>query len=435
MNNDLLKVFETESDYDSAKDSFVYPTISYVKETDKLLYMAKPLRNYFFIEALADGMTVALNNTIQMDGMGSINAPANELEYSTDQQVWRRLPNNIASTRVNAGERIYLRGNATSAFDMTNMMMGIGFFNITQSCNVGGNIMSLLFNDDFEDKTDLTGYDYAFAGLFIQQPIVNATRLILPATTLATSCYGMMFAGCTQLEVAPALPATTLADGCYSTMFSGCTSLTTAPGLPAPVLTEGCYNHMFYGCSNLKNITMLATDISAPDCLTDWIANGYRRTGTFVKHVDMNDLPEGVEDWRIKNATLGTLPEYDTAGLATHFVDGEVYANVVPLFQTIRSYYNSECGFNLMSQLLETNYDAPFVYVGNQPLYLDYLTNFTYETHTSNIVKKFIARFIGIRLNLDESDYEETLCDISVDGYQLYVSIDSNGQCRWNLLA
>ena len=42
MNNDLLKVFETESDYDSAKPDFVYPTVSYVKETDELLYMAKP---------------------------------------------------------------------------------------------------------------------------------------------------------------------------------------------------------------------------------------------------------------------------------------------------------------------------------------------------------------------------------------------------------
>ena len=42
MNNDLLKVFETESDYDSAKPDFVYPTVSYVKETDKLLYMTKP---------------------------------------------------------------------------------------------------------------------------------------------------------------------------------------------------------------------------------------------------------------------------------------------------------------------------------------------------------------------------------------------------------
>ena len=430
MNNDLLKVFETESDYDSAKDSFVYPTISYVKETDKLLYMAKPLRNYFYIEALADGMTVALNSAAPDDYMG-ITAPSNVLEYSTDLKTWTTLPNDTPSKALNNGERLYLRGNATSGFNPENMMFGMGFFNISQSCNVGGNIMSLLFNDDFEDKTDLTGYVAVFAYLFMVQPIVNATRLILPATTLADYCYGSMFMGCTQLEVAPALPALILGEGCYVSMFNGCTSLTTAPGLPAPILTDTCYRQMFYGCSNLNNITMLATDISATDCLTDWIANGYQWDGTFVKHVDMNDLPEGVEDWRIKNATLGTLPEYDTAGLATHFVDGEVYANVVPLFQTIRSYYNSECGFNLMSQLLETNYDAPFVYVGNQPLYLDYLTNFTYETHADNIVNKFIARIIGIRTNFDESDYEEELCNISVDGNQIYVVIDSNGKCSW----
>ena len=43
MNQDLLRVFETESDYDSAKDGFVYPTVSYVKDVDDVRYMSKPL--------------------------------------------------------------------------------------------------------------------------------------------------------------------------------------------------------------------------------------------------------------------------------------------------------------------------------------------------------------------------------------------------------
>lgn len=34
-----LRVFEVESGYDSVKPDLVYPTVSYVKETDKLLYM------------------------------------------------------------------------------------------------------------------------------------------------------------------------------------------------------------------------------------------------------------------------------------------------------------------------------------------------------------------------------------------------------------
>ena len=266
MNNDLLRVFETESDYDSAKPDFVYPTVSYVRDVDEVRYMDESLRNYFFIEALADGMTVTLSNTIQMDDEFSINAPANDLEYSTDQQIWTTLSNNTASPAINTGERIYLRGNATSAADMANMTLGMGYFNITQSCNVGGNIMSLLFNDDFEDKTDLTGYDMAFAYLFLQQPIVNASELILPATTLSMACYGSMFGGCTSLTAAPALPATTLATSCYNAMFGGCTSLTTAPELPATTLAKQCYYNMFDGCTSLTTAPALPATTLADNC-------------------------------------------------------------------------------------------------------------------------------------------------------------------------
>ena len=42
MNNNLLRVFETESDYDSAKDGFVYPTVSYVRDVDEVRYMEAP---------------------------------------------------------------------------------------------------------------------------------------------------------------------------------------------------------------------------------------------------------------------------------------------------------------------------------------------------------------------------------------------------------
>ena len=307
---DSLRLFQSEEDYNAVKDSLEYPTVSYVKDVNSVFYMKKPipLHNYFYIEALADGMTVTLNNTIPMDGMDfSITAPANELEYSTDQQVWRRLPNNIASSAINNGERIYLRGNATSTYDTANFIMGMGFFNISQSCIIGGNIMSLLFNDDFEDKTDLTGYDAAFGSLFLQQPIVDASELILPATTLSMVCYAAMFDGCTSLTTAPALPATTLADGCYVGMFHSCTSLRIAPELPATTLAESCYVGMFFGCTNLNDITMLATDISAEDCLTNWVTD-VSSTGTFVKNPALSEetigrgvsgIPEG---WTVVDA-------------------------------------------------------------------------------------------------------------------------------------
>ena len=126
----------------------------------------------------------------------------------------------------------------------------------------------------------------------------------LPATTLAKECYYQMFQSCTSLTTAPELPATTLAEGCYSYMFWNCDGLTAAPELPATTLAEGCYLSMFLNCKKLDNITMLATDISAPDCLGEWV-DGVASTGTFTKAAAMTSLTTGVsgipEGWTVKN--------------------------------------------------------------------------------------------------------------------------------------
>ncbi|MCQ2058484.1 MAG: hypothetical protein MJY71_01470 [Bacteroidaceae bacterium] len=73
-------------------------------------------------------------------------------------------------------------------------------------------------------------------------------------------------------------------------MFQGCISLTTAPALPAKTLAFGCYFRMFADCSSLSSITMLATDITANDCLFGRV-DGVKSTGIFTKSADMNTLP------------------------------------------------------------------------------------------------------------------------------------------------
>jgi hypothetical protein len=89
-------------------------------------------------------------------------------------------------------------------------------------------------------------------------------------------------------------------------MFRGCSSLTTAPTLPATTLEGGCYDSMFSGCAKLNYIKMLATDISATDCLANWV-DGVASTGTFVKHTNMTSLPTGTSGiptgWTVQNAT------------------------------------------------------------------------------------------------------------------------------------
>lgn len=168
---------------------------------------------------------------------------------------------------------------------------------------------------DLPAKTCTT---YCYAYMFQNcKAIVNPPNI--SATTLNTYCFHSMFRGCTKLASAPQLPVTSLKSYCYSNMFRECTGITTAPELPATALQQSCYSYMFYGCKNLTTapellattlatysyhsmfyncnkldyIKMLATNISASDCLKNWLY-GVSSTGTFVKHPDMNDLSTGV---------------------------------------------------------------------------------------------------------------------------------------------
>ena len=128
----------------------------------------------------------------------------------------------------------------------------------------------------------------------------------LPATTLTNQCYSGMFRNCTSLTTAPELPATTLKTQCYASMFQGCSSLTSAPELPATTLADSCYESMFKGCSNLNNITMLAENISATNCLGNWVQN-VAATGTFTKAAAMTTLPSGASGipagWTVQDYT------------------------------------------------------------------------------------------------------------------------------------
>ena len=122
----------------------------------------------------------------------------------------------------------------------------------------------------------------------------------LPALTLESYCYSNMFSNCTGLTEAPELPAKWLAKGCYGAsygskgMFAGCTNLTTAPVLHAAYLAESCYSYMFSDCVKLNEVTILAIDISASDCLDNWL-EGVSSTGTFIKspEIDENSFESG----------------------------------------------------------------------------------------------------------------------------------------------
>ena len=225
----------------------------------------------------------------------------NGLKYSINGGAWTDLSANVSTPTVTAGSYILFKGSKIpSGSD------GIGTFSATGNFNVSGNVMSLLYDNNFTDKVSLSGKNRVFQALFINntklkqvtEPILPATTLaercyvgmfqgcsgmtsvhtnLLPATTLAERCYQQMFNGCSSLTTAPLLPATNLAPYCYYTMFQEA-GLTTLPTLPATVMVEGCYSTMYNYCNaNIPDNYLPSTQL-APYCYYAMFANARSRT-------------------------------------------------------------------------------------------------------------------------------------------------------------
>lgn len=208
----------------------------------------------------------------------------------------------LPTTTISPGYRKYFKCTLDDIYTLQKTAI-----RVNGSYSVGGNIMSLYYGDNFKDKNTFPKptTDYEFSGLFYNETnLLSAKQLYMPAvhpysyqgmfygcTSLTTApkivrkstyerCYQNMFNGCTSLTAAPALPATYLSEGCYVSMFQGCTSLAEAPALPATTLANYCYARMFSGCTNLNSVTTYAQDISATNCLSNWL-DGVSSTGNF----------------------------------------------------------------------------------------------------------------------------------------------------------
>lgn len=227
---------------------------------------------------------VRTDGTIAWNSIGSV---AKEISYSINDGLWTSITaGSDVTIRVNAGDVVRFKGsNSTYATSKSNYS---GFDGGTATFDIEGNIMSLIYGDDFVGQTTMSG-TYNFCSLFKQSKCISAENLILPATTLTNDCYRAMFSLCTTLVTAPQLPATTLANECYWYMFEAC-GITTAPDLLAPALVNKCYGHMFVGCSSLNYIKCLATSGINTTNLNSWVGKknaeatlGVAATCTFVK--------------------------------------------------------------------------------------------------------------------------------------------------------
>ena len=349
--NDHIHLFATEAEFLSAyTNDYVEPWVSFTMESSGMSFNKEqtPPTHDYSKDCLTFNITSAGTIVWKMFSQTS----GQTISYTKDNgKTWEDITSTPEGTIINVetGDKIMFKGdNPTYGYNYGQNT----FSGSTAEFSVEGNIMSLIYGDNFINQTTLKS-GYTFHGLFdcctgltsaenlilpattltencymymfygcsslTTAPEIPATTLAqncyqsmfsdcsslttapeLPATTLTEYCYYCMFGGCTGLAIAPELPATTLAYGCYENMFYDCTSLTSAPELPATTLVENCYFKMFYGCNSLNYIKCLATDISADECTDYWVGSmssgsgsgsggGVSPTGTFVKAASMND--------------------------------------------------------------------------------------------------------------------------------------------------
>ena len=209
-----------------------------------------------------------------------------DIQYSKDKSNWTTVSfdnssgGNIPGVRINKGEKLYLRGDNTTYSDYSDddnnefYNCNIKITGDNSSAKLYGNIMSLLYADNFANQTTLYNR-CTFRSLFgSSTALTDASNLVLPATTLSEKCYEGMFSSCSSLTAIPKLPATTLAPWCYSGMFQNCTSLVeTMQELPATTLAEGCYSYMFNNCTSLRLHPDLPATTLAPWCYTYMFGN------------------------------------------------------------------------------------------------------------------------------------------------------------------
>ena len=277
------------------------------------------------------------------ENIGSVFNEGKEIRrvYSLGKLVWERAPidysirpftvkaiNDTVSVRISNSFKYSINGNEWVQSDSTNTIqlnkkdiVSIITTNTTQCSiqglsDVSGNIMSLIYGDDFIGQTVwlMSGQALASKGFFYHSDIRNAKNLVLPATTLSERSYENMFAYCDWLETAPALPATTLTYRCYHGMFYHCSHLTSAPELPSTTLAPYCYDHMFWSCNNIIPPVLPATTL-APYCYAHMYRDAHLTTPPVLP---ATTLAEGCYESMFYECDFTTAPVLPATTLAPY---------------------------------------------------------------------------------------------------------------------
>ena len=177
-------------------------------------------KEYLTIEAVDNSVLVEF-----ILGATSGISVSKDIQYSKDKSNWTTVSfgnlsgGNIPGVGINKGEKLYLRGDNTTYSDYSdedNNQFYDSNIKITgdnSNAKLYGNIMSLLYADNFVNQTTLHNR-CTFRWLFRSSTaLTDASNLILPAITLSEKCYEVMFSNCSSLNNIKCLATSINANG------------------------------------------------------------------------------------------------------------------------------------------------------------------------------------------------------------------------------
>lgn len=127
----------------------------------------------------------------------------------------------------------------------------------------------------------------AFWGMYQGCTLLTDAENITINSFSGTNICQNMFRQCSSLvDKIPTINASSITNGCFTYMYYLCSNLTKAHSFPALTLLPTCYSFMYHS-TKVNYVKMYATDISATNCLTNWLyAVPNNSSCIFVKNIN-----------------------------------------------------------------------------------------------------------------------------------------------------
>lgn len=250
-----IKKFDTHSDYEDfiETEDFIKPNVSYCVDNVEVHYnpLILPKDQYLTFDVITDG-------TIRWHHYGYL--PNDTIYASFDNgETWQTLTSGGNGTTLNVqeGDKIIFKGENDyyGIYNEGDSVWNYSRFRSTAKFNVSGNMLSLIYGDNFKQYTQLPQIDSSEAAHFLKifdlSCIVSAKDLIIPvnAANVTDHSFEGMFVGNYYLEEIPEILPTTIPE----LFFYNCTSLVNVI-LPNNV-TNIAYG-AFQACTGLTNLVI-----------------------------------------------------------------------------------------------------------------------------------------------------------------------------------